>query len=92
MDEYTDQKGKPGKVVQPGRQVAKGFLGWLMNLFIPSREDLLKAGVYLDERQDRLLFGGEEIIYEAMRRNYDERSYLLPAERYSGPNGRVDEK
>jgi hypothetical protein len=92
MDEATTHKGHPVKVVLPGIQVAKGFLGWLVTLLIPSHEDLLKAGVYLDERNDRLVFGGEELIYEKMRRNNDERSDLLPAERYSRSDGRVDEE
>ncbi len=54
----------------------KGFIHRLALFFVPSQEDLLKAGVYLDERYDRLMVLGEG-LHEEVRRSNDERSDLL---------------
>lgn len=55
----------------PGLPFFKGFIQRLALFFVPSQEDLLKAGVYLDERYDRLAVFGESLQHEKVRRNND---------------------
>lgn len=43
-----------------GLQTVKGLLGQLIAFLFPTRDELIKAGIYLDERRDRLILRGEE--------------------------------
>ncbi len=70
----------------------ESFIRQVITFVAPNQEDLLKAGVYLDDEYDRLMVGGEWLTYEEMWRNNDERSNLLSTQRYGGPDSRVNEK
>lgn len=51
---------RPKDFYPAGLRTFKGFLTRSIAFLVPTREELIKAGVYLDERRDRLLSHGEE--------------------------------
>jgi hypothetical protein len=84
MNNLMQKQHNDAKVVHgiylPGLQNVIDFFQLLVSIIVPSQDDLLKAGVYLNERRDRLTVNGEESIYENMRRSNDERTDLLSSE------------